>query len=408
MTNILLSTFFFVFATSTPPQFICDKVQKSLFWEFDGATLRADADGISLSAITLAKPMRTLPYNAGNSFIKLEFDDNLNNILDDDGSPLTKIIIKGKQVSYCYQRKCRAIGNLPFTVVAAFLYQQGAIIAGATPVPGLYYLNFSYPLSPAMMIGGRVYNLCSTSNKIWALVEYNNDITLVTLNNDTLDASIDSPKKPQNIVNSSENNGNSEIDHLASIRIYRFGEALLSAINHSVLPATSLASAFTMAAKNHLPELEAMLIVALNSQQSNIKSLAASIIAKENNTKATERLKKLSIDTVSEVRRAALDAIAKVSTQLPREITIQRLQFFKNDQQQDIAWKARDLLMPLAPELALLDAPTEYKIDAVTILLARCKQNGENSIKVALRILQKDDDDAVRSAANTLIECDSQ
>ena len=231
---------------------------------------------------------------------------------------------------------------------------------------------------------GDVLCLCQSDRGPWTLVRRNNDVWLVAPESGPPGDAEDAAKTPP---------------------AYDFGAALLVAMGSPSSTMRAIDRAFAMAVRHGLAVHVAMVSLAMADGRPEVRAWAAGVAAADPADAATARLRALSADPASDVRRAALDAVGRAAPLLPAAVASLRLALFRDDVEQDIAWEARDRLLDRAADLALAGASTEYKIDALTILLTRCRRDGATAVQAALRLLVADNDPAVRDAAALLERC---
>ncbi len=181
------------------------------------------------------------------------------------------------------------------------------------------------------------------------------------------------------------------------------GAALLEAVRVADASQASLANrALCWAAEAAVPEAPAMAKMLATRPDAALRSAAALALATRPEVWAVGGLWLLAHDAAFSVRRAALDGVEKRCASSKERACLGLLAMFVRDPHPEVAWHARDLLLSRAPRVALLGAPSTYKLDAIAQLTVRRQRDGDEAIAAALRLLIADTDPEVRRAARLL------
>lgn len=139
------------------------------------------------------------------------------------------------------------------------------------------------------------------------------------------------------------------------------------------------------------------------SESSTLRRVAALLWSGEQGTSALARLWLLGHDKDESVRLTAVLASGdwcKSNGKVPCRAV---LAAFLNDQEIEVRWTARDLLLDIDPAAAIEGAPSEYRLEAVSKLSSRWSRKGETVVREILERMLSDSDPSVRAAAQMAV-----
>lgn len=147
--------------------------------------------------------------------------------------------------------------------------------------------------------------------------------------------------------------------------------------------------------------LEPVLMALARAPEASLRAFAAERLARFGSVAAYARLFVLGHDPEATVRIAAVES-ASAWCQASRWVgCVEALAPFTDDTDPEVAWIARDALLPIDPGLALAGAARSYKLAALSTLVSSA-QRGSAWAAVAFELLLSDADDVVRLAAGTV------
>lgn len=337
----------------------CDAVAHVLLWQTYGATVRVDDQGLKL--VVTQPGQVSEPPTTDKPRLSVSLDASCN------------LSIRGASVDICQDQSCQPLGDMPMTVQAALGDGQGAILASNTPNPGVYRASFAAFFSPTLLAAGDVLALCPSGQGAWALVSNGEEVSLVVVS-----------------------------VQRADLTTYSFGDAVLAAARFALQDVVAMRQAIATLATQNTPALDALALVIANDPRAQMRSLAGQLLARNPSGSAAAKLSELARDPDLHVRQAAFDAVSDALETLPAAVGSVRLGLFVNDSIQDISWGARDQLLMRSADLALAGASKAYKLDAISILIARQERDGPEAVRKPLRLLISDEDATVRAAAMAL------
>jgi hypothetical protein len=347
-------------ATTAPPttRFRCDASARALLWEQDTMLVRTSAAGLTLEASRLATPDRPLAPSGASPTVTVGLGGG------------ESIVFQGTRIDRCQATSCATLGRLAVTVWDAVASPEGLLVAAGAPQPGLYRLRPGHLGEPELLQRGEVLTLCPADDGAFALIATGAETTLVT-------ATAASPV----------------VSRLS------FADVLDVAVTAPASAPSAVARAFLGRSP---AERRGWALRLLADPRPEARALAAPTLCEDPGAAAAAGLFALSEDTSTETRRATLAALIAAAPRVPTPERAARLALFVDDPDTDLAWRARDELLEIAPEVALLGATPTYKLDALAQLSARAERSGATAVQPALSLLTRDPDDAVRAAAMAL------
>ncbi|MFC1611543.1 hypothetical protein ACFL6C_11340 [Myxococcota bacterium] len=282
------------------------------------------------------------------------------------------LLVTGNQVLRCSApRQCRTLGRLPMTVDGVVNGPGGWLLAGSGSEPGLYRALANAPLAASLLIAGEVVALCGTGDgDSWAVVRRGQEVRLVA-------ASVGTP----------------------AVRPFAPSEILTQGLTDTQVEPDVVGRVLDTARRQRWPQLERMVLNVMHDTRAAARRHAAEAAGDVSGARGTAVLWLLGRDPDPSVRLEALRASASRCVEDVTLSCIHALATFVGDDESEVAWTARDVMLDHDPLAALRGAPAGYKLDAISTLVARLQRHGGRSVEQALELLAGDRDPRVRTAA---------
>lgn len=274
-----------------------------------------------------------------------------------------------------FSQKPLLLDDAPLSVDASVAGERATLVAHRKPEPGLSRLAAGSN-TPALLVQADVWSLCMTGDgDAWALVSRDGAVRFVL-------ASTASP----------------------SIRFFDLGELLVESLSSSPDVSVSQAQrALTLLTQLGWPEAASFADLLLRHPRADLRALLAKDLAMRDDATGRAALWLLAHDKELKVREQALEAVRDrcMTQRVPACLDLYAM--FIDDPSQEQSWLARDFLLVERPQIALKNASTAYKLDAVSLLTKEGLRLGPQAIKAAADLLANDPDVAVRRAARGLM-----
>jgi hypothetical protein len=194
----------------------------------------------------------------------------------------------------------------------------------------------------------------------------------------------------------------------SAARLWSLGEALVEAWRGSTEPPEDvLLAALDLAARRQLPAWRDLALLAARHASPTVRARAAELLVRGEGPAVAGTFWALAHDGSREVRRASLRGVMGHCAADSSALCAGLLAMFIDDPDVEVAWQARDALLPRHPRAALLNAPTAYKLDVIPLLTRLLDRDGPQAVAEPLRLLADDNDAEVRAAA-LLVRGDSE
>ncbi len=328
----------------------------ALVFELDGLTFLAHGDGLALLEVAAPAPAAAavgpLTVVAGDP----------------------AIVAQGAELRRCpSQGRCTTVARLAGEVRGVAPDARGFWFALGGSASGLYRAPVSLPGAAQVLVAATVGAFCPRpEGGVWAALSRQGTHRLALL------------------------------DASAPTLSFFDLDALYLTAPRRQLPLETWQKVLASARARAPASLEPLALIAADDERAEVRRLAIPELVRGRG-RARAALFSLAQDTDAGVRRDTFAAVAQRCRAEWQDDCAGLASMFLGDTDLDLAWGARDLLLPHLPRQALTGAPSRYKLDAAAQLTLRLERDGFAAVRDAVLLLAADSDAEVRQAARLLM-----